>query len=1464
MGTTLPRIGLYHRSDRESSYTQFCSGVTSSVPIPGCEGPARTNRLIANGITHFDATSIYNDYGQYVEHFKAEKSVQDATADAWKRGWGGFFAAACETYWYLQEEPDLLEPIDSRFSNSTGNMASPAWLDFSQKFLTDPEEGQSKHNQKDRIAYFLYNMWDDIELRAPRGTIEPDYEGDNDDLSLGGSFIAARIPERFKTANETDVTLLGSTHVDAFRKAVVKSLGTSPRAASVDSLFSHLFTRGGKARSATATLIDLSGNHDSRSLSWQDNTPPASAIQWTDSYNRVLLSMQLDDKGRNNEEGFRIFRRPITDDYIWDGRLSTYPSEPTGSVAADVTSWTDEEDLESGLYSYVVTAFNSSGNSVPRAQRSITVTKPVNRAPTVTGDTEASIPENGEAPWSLGSYTGNDPDGDEITWSLNGTDSESFKLTGDEDSRQLELIAEPDYETKSSYSVSVVVADPDGLTSQIDITVSVTNVNEPPSITGSAEPEIVENSEAVGDYDVTDPDQGDTHTWSLQNDSSNYFSISATGALAFNSAPNYEVKNSYTVTVVVTDQGGLSSQKRLTVTVKDENEAPSITGSAEPEIVENSEAVGDYDVTDPDQGDTHTWSLQDDPSNYFSISETGALTFNSAPNYEVKNSYTVTVVVTDRGGLSRTKEVTVTVQDVNEPPVITGASTASITENSTELTLATYNVTDPDANDTHTWTMKDGNAFSLLPDRGSSSVLSFKSSPDYETRSSYNPTIVVTDRGGLKDEHPVAVTVNDTNECFTVSGPSTAAIDENTSTALGVYSAVDPDGDQVVFRLAGEHASSFQMSGAGVLSFRSEPDYEARATYNVTIAATDNRGCTEQIGMVVTVRDVNEAPTVDGSGGVSVAEGTTLVGTYTGNDPEMASLTWRLGGDDKSKFELRLPLPGQPADQQRSRNLHFKTAPVYSHATASENYYSVVVGVEDSEHDAEREVDVTVTDVDDPPVLTLKPSTPRVLQLIQATLSDPDGGVRDVTWSWRRIKEDGTNSVLASTNSYRVVLADLDHVLQCVVAYTDNNGPNKRATVSTAKVKPNKPGAVGNLTAVDGNETITLSWSAAPANGAAIQAYEYECEGTWASTTSLSVEIDDLDNGTEYTCAVKAKNSEGYGATKHVKATPATTPGAVQNLTATRGDQTASLTWEAPESDGGAVVTYEYRQLRVSPGNAIWSSWASTGQNLRASPSSLTNGTPYTWEVRAKNRKGAGPSSSVSATPAGRPGAPKSLTTDRPAIGSVRISWEAADANGEPITRYQYRRKAGTTGSWRGWFTVSGGGSARTRTVTGLRDLVRYIWEVRAENAVGWGDTATVTTQPKGLGGSSGVEEGSEADNIGANEGEPDTAMDGAGASGKVVATAPVGGEGAYPNPFNAEVEIAFQVLQDGPVSLRVYNTAGQLVTVLEDAPRLGSGWHLRSWHGEGQDGRPVGSGVYLYRLIAGGEVKLGKVALIR
>jgi flagellar hook assembly protein FlgD len=89
---------------------------------------------------------------------------------------------------------------------------------------------------------------------------------------------------------------------------------------------------------------------------------------------------------------------------------------------------------------------------------------------------------------------------------------------------------------------------------------------------------------------------------------------------------------------------------------------------------------------------------------------------------------------------------------------------------------------------------------------------------------------------------------------------------------------------------------------------------------------------------------------------------------------------------------------------------------------------------------------------------------------------------------------------------------------------------------------------------------------------------------------------------------------------------------------------------------------------------------------------------------------------------------------------------------------------------------------------------------------------------------------------------------------------------GNAPNPFNPETVIRFRLpahLASQTVRLTVLNTRGQKVSVLADGV-LGSGEHRITWRGTDDAGRPVASGIYLYRLEVGGEVITRKMLLLR
>ena len=83
------------------------------------------------------------------------------------------------------------------------------------------------------------------------------------------------------------------------------------------------------------------------------------------------------------------------------------------------------------------------------------------------------------------------------------------------------------------------------------------------------------------------------------------------------------------------------------------------------------------------------------------------------------------------------------------------------------------------------------------------------------------------------------------------------------------------------------------------------------------------------------------------------------------------------------------------------------------------------------------------------------------------------------------------------------------------------------------------------------------------------------------------------------------------------------------------------------------------------------------------------------------------------------------------------------------------------------------------------------------------------------------------------------------------------------PIPSNSGTVIAWFQLQPSPARLEVYALTGQRVAVLHEAPRK-AGLHRLRWDARDDQGRPLASGVYVYRLVTAGAVQTRKLTLLR
>ncbi len=210
-----------------------------------------------------------------------------------------------------------------------------------------------------------------------------------------------------------------------------------------------------------------------------------------------------------------------------------------------------------------------------------------------------------------------------------------------------------------------------------------TGLNSAPTAIALTVSSIQENNVAnatVGTLSDTDVDTADVPTFSLISGTGSTDNASFTivgTALKLTPIANYEVKSSYAIRIGVNDGQGGTFESPFTITITNQNEAPTALALSANTLTENALAnsnVGTLSTTDVDAGDTFTYTLVTGPGStdnaVFTLSG-NALRLTASPDFETKSSYSVRVSTTDAGGLSFENSFTITITNVNELPSFT-------------------------------------------------------------------------------------------------------------------------------------------------------------------------------------------------------------------------------------------------------------------------------------------------------------------------------------------------------------------------------------------------------------------------------------------------------------------------------------------------------------------------------------------------------------------------------------------------------------------------------------------------------------------------------------------------------------------------------------------------------------------------------------------------------------------------
>ena len=166
----------------------------------------------------------------------------------------------------------------------------------------------------------------------------------------------------------------------------------------------------------------------------------------------------------------------------------------------------------------------------------------------------------------------------------------------------------------------------------------------------------------VGAVSSTDPNAGATVTYTLTGANANLFTIDNADNLTTNSVFDTTTTETYGITVTATDSLGQSTSQPFTITVNPSTAGPaniSITGGSVSTEQPIGTLIGTVSSTDPNVGQTVTYTLTGANASLFNISSTGTLTTNNV--FTTAQSDSITVVATDSLGLSSTQTFTITV-----------------------------------------------------------------------------------------------------------------------------------------------------------------------------------------------------------------------------------------------------------------------------------------------------------------------------------------------------------------------------------------------------------------------------------------------------------------------------------------------------------------------------------------------------------------------------------------------------------------------------------------------------------------------------------------------------------------------------------------------------------------------------------------------------------------------------------
>ena len=464
-----------------------------------------------------------------------------------------------------------------------------------------------------------------------------------------------------------------------------------------------------------------------------------------------------------------------------------------------------------------------------------------NKAPTITSSAVTSATEGVNYKYQV---KATDPDNDPLEYYL--TNNPGWltinKSTGF-------ISGTPTSSHIGNNSVQVQVKDSKGASDSQSFTINVKKSNTAPYFTSNANTGATEDVQYKYQLVAKDPD-GDQLTFSIIKNPG-WLAINENSGLLSGIPRNSNVGNN-NVEVAVNDGKGGNGKQAFTIVVKNTNDPPVISSNPIKNATEDKKYSYQIQVNDPDNNDVISYSAPKKPG-WLSLNATSGLLTGTPLNSDVGQAE-IQIQATDKQGAKANQAFTLTVINVNDPPIITSNAIISATED--KIYQYQVKATDQDVGDAISFSLV--NSPGWLSINSSSGFVSGK--PLNEHVGENNVQVRVSDKNGGHATQAFKVTVSNTNDLPEItSAPVTNAKEDVLYKYIIV--AKDPDlNDKLTISLTKSPEWITINTTTRVLS--GVPLNQHVGKHEVELIVTDKAGLQDAQSFTINVINSNDAPVI--------------------------------------------------------------------------------------------------------------------------------------------------------------------------------------------------------------------------------------------------------------------------------------------------------------------------------------------------------------------------------------------------------------------------------------------------------------------------------------------------------------------------------------------------------------------------------------------------------------------------